>query len=184
MAGSGCRPGELQALLTPFPADEMEAYAVSTLVNSPRNDVPECLVPVGLVRAKSYARRISTVEGAGMVRLVTLLLGALLLLTVGEGQATADDLEPYCCVCTGCSAGTALQCFPVSAPGGAANTNCPKRCADQGCNFLEVLDGFCSENAATCMPSPAPAASHSVLLALGVLLAGCGVYLVRRRVTR
>ncbi|HVO25787.1 MAG TPA: SOS response-associated peptidase [Candidatus Margulisiibacteriota bacterium] len=38
--------GELQALLTPFPADEMEAYPVSTLVNSPRNDVPECIAPV------------------------------------------------------------------------------------------------------------------------------------------
>jgi putative SOS response-associated peptidase YedK len=29
---------ELQSLLTPFPADQMEAYPVSTLVNSPRND--------------------------------------------------------------------------------------------------------------------------------------------------
>jgi putative SOS response-associated peptidase YedK len=38
--------GELQALLTPFPPGEMEAYAVSTLVNSPRNDTPECIVPV------------------------------------------------------------------------------------------------------------------------------------------
>ena len=37
---------ELQSLLTPFPPEEMEAYAVSTLVNSPRNDAPECIVPV------------------------------------------------------------------------------------------------------------------------------------------
>ena len=37
---------ELQTLLTPFPADQMEAYAVSTLVNSPRNDAPECIAPV------------------------------------------------------------------------------------------------------------------------------------------
>ncbi len=117
-----------------------------------------------------------------MVRLMTLVFGALLLLTVGQAQATPDDLEPYCCVCTGCSAGTALQCFPVIAPGGAANTNCPKRCADQGCNFLEVLDGSCSENAGTCKPSPAPAASHELLFGLGVLLLGGGVALVRRRV--
>jgi putative SOS response-associated peptidase YedK len=39
--------GELQALLMPFPPEEMEAYAVSTLVNSPRNDLPECVAPVG-----------------------------------------------------------------------------------------------------------------------------------------
>jgi putative SOS response-associated peptidase YedK len=34
---------ELQSLLTPFPADQMEAYPVSTLVNSPRNDTPDVL---------------------------------------------------------------------------------------------------------------------------------------------
>jgi len=37
---------ELRSLLTPFPPEEMEAYAVSTLVNSPRNDTPDCIVPV------------------------------------------------------------------------------------------------------------------------------------------
>jgi SOS response associated peptidase (SRAP) len=42
----GADARELQALLTPFPPDEMEAYAVSTLVNSPRNDTAECIVPV------------------------------------------------------------------------------------------------------------------------------------------
>ena len=39
--------GELQSLLAPFPADQMEAYAVSTLVNSPRNDTPACIAPDG-----------------------------------------------------------------------------------------------------------------------------------------
>ena len=34
---------ELRALLVPLPADDMDAHAVSTLVNSPRNDVPECV---------------------------------------------------------------------------------------------------------------------------------------------
>ncbi|WP_044748965.1 SOS response-associated peptidase [Bacillus alveayuensis] len=33
----------LHDLLKPFPADEMEAYEVSTLVNSPKNDVPELI---------------------------------------------------------------------------------------------------------------------------------------------
>ncbi len=36
----------LQSLLRPYPADEMTATAVSTKVNSPRNQGPECVVPV------------------------------------------------------------------------------------------------------------------------------------------
>jgi putative SOS response-associated peptidase YedK len=39
-------PIRLDNLLTPYPADEMEAYPVSTLVNSPGNDRAECIVPV------------------------------------------------------------------------------------------------------------------------------------------
>ena len=35
----------LQQLLQPYTGDEMEAYAVSTFVNSPRNDSPECIAP-------------------------------------------------------------------------------------------------------------------------------------------
>ena len=37
---------ELEKLLQPFPVDEMTAYPVSTLVNSPKNDVPECVEPL------------------------------------------------------------------------------------------------------------------------------------------
>ncbi|MEJ2265743.1 MAG: SOS response-associated peptidase [Anaerolineales bacterium] len=37
---------ELNALLRPFPAEEMIAYPVSRMVNSPANDVPECIEPV------------------------------------------------------------------------------------------------------------------------------------------
>jgi putative SOS response-associated peptidase YedK len=40
-------PGALTRLLVPCPAAELEAYPVSTLVNSPRNDDPECLQPAG-----------------------------------------------------------------------------------------------------------------------------------------
>lgn len=36
----------VQALLTPYPADAMTAYAVSTMVNSPSNDSPECIAPL------------------------------------------------------------------------------------------------------------------------------------------
>jgi putative SOS response-associated peptidase YedK len=38
---------ELRELLAPLAPEEMEAYAVSTFVNSPRNDAPECVRRVG-----------------------------------------------------------------------------------------------------------------------------------------
>lgn len=37
----------LVPLLAPYPSDTMEGYEVSTLVNSPKNDVPECILPEG-----------------------------------------------------------------------------------------------------------------------------------------
>ena len=39
--------GELRELLVPYSAAEMEAYEVSTLVNSPKNDVAEVLARTG-----------------------------------------------------------------------------------------------------------------------------------------
>lgn len=36
---------QLASILQPYPSAEMEAYPVSTLVNAPANDVPECLRP-------------------------------------------------------------------------------------------------------------------------------------------
>lgn len=39
------KPETLQNLLVPYPTHLMTAYPVSTLVNSPNNDRPECLVP-------------------------------------------------------------------------------------------------------------------------------------------
>ena len=39
-------PTVLQTLLRPYPADEMTAYPVSTLVNSPANDNPGCTEPL------------------------------------------------------------------------------------------------------------------------------------------
>ena len=38
-------PPELLALLKPYPPDAMRAYPVSTVVNSPKNDRPECIEP-------------------------------------------------------------------------------------------------------------------------------------------
>jgi putative SOS response-associated peptidase YedK len=38
-------PAALEHLLTAYPASEMTAYPVSTLVNSPANDVAECIAP-------------------------------------------------------------------------------------------------------------------------------------------
>ena len=37
---------QLQRLLQPFPSDEMTAYPVSTLVGSPKNDLPQCIEPL------------------------------------------------------------------------------------------------------------------------------------------
>ncbi|OGH55936.1 MAG: hypothetical protein A3G34_01935 [Candidatus Lindowbacteria bacterium RIFCSPLOWO2_12_FULL_62_27] len=37
---------KLQDYLTPYPPDRMEAYKVSTMVNSAKNDRPECIAPV------------------------------------------------------------------------------------------------------------------------------------------
>ena len=39
-------PDELLPMLTPYPADEMEAVAVSRAVNSPKNDSAACVAPV------------------------------------------------------------------------------------------------------------------------------------------
>lgn len=39
-------PGELEGMLGPYPSEEMDAYAVSTLVNKPQNDVPNCIKPL------------------------------------------------------------------------------------------------------------------------------------------
>jgi putative SOS response-associated peptidase YedK len=33
----------LQPLMTPYPAEEMQAYPVSTFVNSPKNNTPQCI---------------------------------------------------------------------------------------------------------------------------------------------
>jgi putative SOS response-associated peptidase YedK len=36
----------LSGLLEPYKAEEMDAYPVSTMVNNPRNDLPECMAPL------------------------------------------------------------------------------------------------------------------------------------------
>ncbi len=36
----------LKALLRPYPSEELTAYPVSTLVNNPRHDAPQCLDPI------------------------------------------------------------------------------------------------------------------------------------------
>ena len=41
----------LQHLLQPFPSDEMTAYPVSTLVGSPKNDLPQCIEPLAMQKS-------------------------------------------------------------------------------------------------------------------------------------
>lgn len=43
-------PDQLNGFLKPYPAEEMIAYEVSTLVNSPANDSPQCIEPVETLR--------------------------------------------------------------------------------------------------------------------------------------
>jgi len=42
-------PATLQELLRPYPAEEMEGYEVSTVVNSPKHETAECVKRVGQV---------------------------------------------------------------------------------------------------------------------------------------
>ena len=44
--GSIDDPGALASVLAPYPDDALEAYKVSTLVNSPRNNGPQVVEPV------------------------------------------------------------------------------------------------------------------------------------------
>ena len=37
---------EVTELIKPYPAEDMRAYRVSTVVSNSRNDVPECTEPV------------------------------------------------------------------------------------------------------------------------------------------
>ena len=37
---------KLKALLVPYPSEEMEMYEVSTIVNSPKNESPDCIKPL------------------------------------------------------------------------------------------------------------------------------------------
>jgi putative SOS response-associated peptidase YedK len=40
-------PEQLAGFTEPYPAEAMVARPVSALVNNPRNDSPDCIVPVG-----------------------------------------------------------------------------------------------------------------------------------------
>ncbi len=44
--GSGSTADELRTLLRPYDADLMDAYAVSRVVNSVKNDNEECIQPL------------------------------------------------------------------------------------------------------------------------------------------
>ena len=51
---------ELQGLLVPYPAEEMAMRPVSTRVNSPRNEGPECIE--GMTEGEVYDRRNEPVD--------------------------------------------------------------------------------------------------------------------------
>ena len=39
-------PQDVLPLLKPYPSKEMESFEVSTIVNSPKNDIPECITAI------------------------------------------------------------------------------------------------------------------------------------------
>ena len=40
-------PAQLRAMMTPYDPDLMKSYKVSRVVNSVKNDTPECVAPIG-----------------------------------------------------------------------------------------------------------------------------------------
>jgi putative SOS response-associated peptidase YedK len=42
---SGARFDKAHSVLKPYPSEQMDAHDVSTLVNKPENDTPECIQP-------------------------------------------------------------------------------------------------------------------------------------------
>ncbi|MGB3517960.1 MAG: SOS response-associated peptidase family protein, partial [Elainellaceae cyanobacterium] len=43
------QPQSLQAMLRPYEAEAMDRYPVSTVVNKPQNDSPDCIEPLDQV---------------------------------------------------------------------------------------------------------------------------------------
>ena len=39
-------PDQFKSLYKPYPSEEMEMFPVSAVVNSPKNDTPECIIPL------------------------------------------------------------------------------------------------------------------------------------------
>jgi putative SOS response-associated peptidase YedK len=57
------RPDELRPMLAPYPADGMEAYEVSTAVNSPSTHGEDCIAPAKAQGASDPARGVGAQEG-------------------------------------------------------------------------------------------------------------------------
>lgn len=47
---------ELMAMLKPYPAEQMQAYPVSRIVNNPRNDSPRCIQPLEQIGSQLFER--------------------------------------------------------------------------------------------------------------------------------
>jgi len=117
-----------------------------------------------------------------MTTMRSLLFLAVAITVLHVPRLSQAQLEQYCCVCGPCPVLAQSRVCETVVEIGSEAAACAGRCELKGCQFVEVLDGSCDLHAGECTPSPAPAASHRLLFALGVLLAGCGVYLARRRV--
>jgi hypothetical protein len=108
------------------------------------------------------------------------LAGVLALLPAAHTSA----LEPYCCVCTACSTGGAVQCVTVAATGTLA-AGCATACSDIGCTSSKVVEGECPAPDACASllgaSAPAPALSWQALTVLALALTAWGLYRTQRR---
>ena len=47
MNGKETSTSNLKSLLVPYPSDRMKSYPISTLINSPKNDHSDLILPLG-----------------------------------------------------------------------------------------------------------------------------------------
>lgn len=118
-----------------------------------------------------------------------LLLGLGLTMSCLVPQMAHALAVRMCCVCSGCPQAATICALPppgdtapdaVAGDGGAAGPvpACDPVCA--GCASVQLVDQRCADLQQCQQPVHAPATSHQVLVALGVLLAVYGVRTVQR----
>ena len=123
-----------------------------------------------------------------MVRVRTMLMLLALGLSCLIPRTFHAAPVPVCCVCTGCPTAATICALPPAgdtAPdsvgnggaGGGPMSPCDIPC--KGCASSQFVLKSCSD-VLQCQPLHAPATSHRLLTALGVVLAAYGIAATRR----